>query len=89
MEDKVNNSESSNPLVKTTLQLGSETFSVEENKGTLSEQLSSMKERSMNIFKDYITKHNVPNDVPDEPEALSSDDDDDISQKPPKSKRRK
>lgn len=89
MEDKVNNSEPSNPLVKTTLQLGSETFSVEENKGTLSEQLSAMKEQSMNIFKDYITKHNVPNDVPDEPEALSSDDDDDISQKPPKSKRRK
>lgn len=92
MEDQINNSESCNPLVvKAMLQLGSETFSVEANKGTLSEQLSAMKEQSMNIFKDYITKHNVPNEVPDDPEPISSDydDEDDISQKPPKSKKRK
>lgn len=85
MED----SESCNPLVKAMLQLGSETFTVEANKGTLSEQLCAMKEQSMNIFKEYITKHNVPNEVPDDPEPISSDDDDDVSQKPPKSKKRK
>ncbi|KAA8549090.1 hypothetical protein F0562_000774 [Nyssa sinensis] len=42
--------------------------------GTLSEQLVSMKEESMGIMKDFITKHNVPNDVPDEPDEVSSED---------------
>nr|GEY54941.1 transcription initiation factor TFIID subunit 13 [Tanacetum cinerariifolium] len=30
---------------------------------------------SMGILKEYITKHNVPNDVPDDAEILSKDDD--------------
>lgn len=59
-------------------------------KGILSEQLISMKEQSMTILKDYITKHNVPNEVPDEPEEFSSEDDGEIPEQPPvKSKKRK
>lgn len=78
------------PQVKATLHLGSETYSVEVNKGIVSEQLVSMKEQSMSILKDYITKHNVPNDVPDEPEEISSEDEDEDTEKPPvKSKKRK
>ena len=38
----------------------------------------------MTILKDFITKHNVPHDVPDESLEASSDDDDadDIPEKP-------
>ncbi|CAH9087437.1 unnamed protein product [Cuscuta epithymum] len=79
------------PQVKATLHLGSETYSVEVNKGIVSEQLVSMKEKSMRILKDYITKHNVPNDVPDEPEENSSEDEENDSTEKPytKSKKRK
>ncbi|KAL2329502.1 hypothetical protein Fmac_017083 [Flemingia macrophylla] len=70
------------PQVKATFQLGSESYSVQVTKGSLSEQLVSLKEESMTILKDFITKHNVPHDVPDEPLEASSDDDDDISEKP-------
>ncbi|KAL3381681.1 hypothetical protein AABB24_001678, partial [Solanum stoloniferum] len=78
------------PQVKATFRLGSESYSVEACKGILSEQLISMKEQSMTILKDYITKHNVPNEVPDEPEEFSSEDDGEIPEQPPvKSKKRK
>uniref|UniRef100_A0A3Q7EM58 Uncharacterized protein n=1 Tax=Solanum lycopersicum TaxID=4081 RepID=A0A3Q7EM58_SOLLC len=78
------------PQVKATFRLGSEAYSVEACKGILSEQLISMKEQSMTILKDYITKHNVPNEVPDEPEEFSSEDDGEIPEQPPvKSKKRK
>ncbi|KAI3742811.1 hypothetical protein L1987_60507 [Smallanthus sonchifolius] len=60
--------------VKATLCLGSETHSIKACKGILSEQLVFVKGESMNILKEFITKHNVPNDVPDE---ISSEDDDD------------
>ncbi|KAB2056658.1 CTP-dependent diacylglycerol kinase 1 [Gossypium arboreum] len=64
------------PKVKASLRLGSEFYTVNAKKvGALSEQLSSMKEESMSILKDYITKHNVPNDVPDELVEGSSEDD--------------
>ncbi|KAK8565539.1 hypothetical protein V6N12_059097 [Hibiscus sabdariffa] len=36
----------------------------------------STQEESMGILKEFITKHNVPNDVPDELLEGSSDDDD-------------
>ncbi|KAA3489108.1 CTP-dependent diacylglycerol kinase 1 [Gossypium australe] len=62
--------------VKASLRLGSEFYTVNAKKvGALSEQLSSMKEESISILKDYITKHNVPNDVPDELVEGSSEDD--------------
>uniref|UniRef100_A0A0V0HAE6 Putative ovule protein n=1 Tax=Solanum chacoense TaxID=4108 RepID=A0A0V0HAE6_SOLCH len=78
------------PQVKATFRLGSESYSVEACKGIISEQLISMKEQSMTILKDYITKHNVPNEVPDEPEEFSSEDDGEIPEQPPvKSKKRK
>lgn len=69
------------PLVKAALRLGSENYSVNTNKGTLSEQLVSMKEESMSILKDFITKHNVPNDVPDELIESSSEDDTEAPEK--------
>lgn len=74
----------SKPKVKATFGLGSESYSVQANKGSLSEQLVSLKEESMTILKDFITKHNVPHDVPDESLEASSDDDDadDIPEKP-------
>ncbi|GAA0161607.1 hypothetical protein LIER_17882 [Lithospermum erythrorhizon] len=63
------------PCVKATLHLGSETYDVQAHKGILSEQLADMKEQSMSILKGFITKHNVLNDVPDEPDEISSEDD--------------
>lgn len=69
------------PRVKATLCLGSENYSVNIDKGTLSEQLVSMKEESMSILKDFITKHNVPNDVPDELIESSSEDDTEAPEK--------
>ncbi|XVF32883.1 hypothetical protein REPUB_Repub17cG0121400 [Reevesia pubescens] len=63
------------PQVKATLRLGSELYTVNAKKvGTVSEQLFSMKEESMSILKEFITKHNVPNDVPDELVESSSED---------------
>uniref|UniRef100_A0A2N9IQK6 Uncharacterized protein n=1 Tax=Fagus sylvatica TaxID=28930 RepID=A0A2N9IQK6_FAGSY len=61
--------------VRATLRLGQETYVVGKNEGTLSDQLVSMKEESMSILKEFITKHNVPNDVPDELVESSSEDD--------------
>lgn len=69
------------PQVKATLRLGTESYSVQAEKGSLSEQLVSLKEESMIILKEYITKHNVPHDVPDELVETSSEDDDDIPDK--------
>ncbi|XVF72734.1 hypothetical protein PTKIN_Ptkin12aG0144100 [Pterospermum kingtungense] len=64
--------------VKATLRLGSELYTVNAKQGgALSEQLSSMKEQSMSILKEFITKHNVPNDVPDELVEPSSGDEED------------
>ncbi|KAM6546581.1 hypothetical protein CsatB_027317 [Cannabis sativa] len=78
------------PLVKVSFSLGSEIYSANANNGTLSEQLVSLKEASMSILKEYITKHNVPNDVPDEPLDGSSSENDDALEKPPvKSKKTK
>lgn len=72
------------PLVQATLQLGSEkfAFAAAANGGALSEQLASMKEESMRIFKEYITKHNVPTDVPDDLVESSSEDDVEATEKP-------
>ncbi|KAI3668310.1 hypothetical protein L6452_43387 [Arctium lappa] len=64
-------------VVKARLNLGSEKHCVEGCKGTVSEQLVFVKGESMCILKEFITKHNIPNDVPDE---LSSEDD---GQRPP------
>ncbi|KAK9281682.1 hypothetical protein L1049_004586 [Liquidambar formosana] len=75
--------------VKATLRLGAEVYSVNANKGILSEQLVSMKEESMGILKEYITKHNVPNEVPDEPLEGSSEDDVEIPENLPVKKKRK
>ncbi|KAJ4978109.1 hypothetical protein NE237_008889 [Protea cynaroides] len=78
------------PQVKATLCLGSETYYVNATKGILSEQLVSMKAESMSILKDFITKHNVPNDVPDEVvEGSSEEDDEEIEIPPKKSKKQK
>ncbi|KAM5576018.1 hypothetical protein ABKV19_014778 [Rosa sericea] len=82
MEVQIQESVVCRPQVKVQFQLGSETYSVSGNKGILSEQLVSVKEESMAILKDFITKHNVPNDVPDEPIEDSSEDDGEILEKP-------
>ncbi|XP_021757349.1 uncharacterized protein LOC110722390 [Chenopodium quinoa] len=74
--------------VRATIRLGSENYTVSGSSGRLSEQLVSMKEESMTILKEYITKTNAPADVPDEPLEGSSGDEDEISKKP-KSKKRK
>lgn len=70
------------PQVKVTFGLGSETYSVEANKGTISEQLVYVKEESMSILKDFITRHNALNDVPDEPVEGSSEEEDEILEAP-------
>ncbi|KAK1428128.1 hypothetical protein QVD17_16956 [Tagetes erecta] len=66
--------------VKATFGLGSETHTIEACKGILSDQLVFVKGESMNILKEFITKHNVPNDVPDE--ILSEDDSNDDGEAP-------
>uniref|UniRef100_A0A803NDN6 Uncharacterized protein n=1 Tax=Chenopodium quinoa TaxID=63459 RepID=A0A803NDN6_CHEQI len=68
--------------VQATIRLGSENHTVGASTGRLSEQLVSMKEESMTILKEYITKTNAPADVPDEPLEGSSGDEDEISKKP-------
>ncbi|KAI0489159.1 hypothetical protein KFK09_029001 [Dendrobium nobile] len=77
------------PRVKFTFLLGSEAFSVDSKTGKLSQQLAEMKEESMNILKEYITKHNVPNDVPDEPIEASSEEEGEEKNPPKKSKKQK
>ncbi|KAG9442717.1 hypothetical protein H6P81_018571 [Aristolochia fimbriata] len=90
MENQVVESAHANSRVKVTFRLGSEVSSVNSTKGCLSDQLVTMKEGSMAILKDYITKHNVPTDVPDEPlEGTSEDESDEIAQPPGISKKRK
>lgn len=74
-------SQNPTPRVRATLRLESEIYSVNANKGTLSEQLISMKGESMSILKEFITKHNVPNDVPDELVESSSEEDTEIPEK--------
>ncbi|CAO2816565.1 uncharacterized protein LOC130804403 [Amaranthus tricolor] len=76
------------PLVKVSFRLGSEVHTSGGSTGCLSEQLISMKEESMNILKEYITKNNAPADVPDEPLEGSSGDEDEISNKPKPKKRK-
>lgn len=78
---------SAQPRVKATFKLGSEMCEVAASKGILSQQLVSMKEESMSILKDFITKHNIPTDVPDEPlEGSSEDDGENFTQKKKKRK---
>uniref|UniRef100_A0A7N0R9X8 Uncharacterized protein n=1 Tax=Kalanchoe fedtschenkoi TaxID=63787 RepID=A0A7N0R9X8_KALFE len=78
------------PLVKATFRLGDETHDVCARKGTtLSGQLASFKEESMEILKEFITKHNAPAEVPDEPlEGSDGEDDGEIPAKPPVKKRK-
>ena len=66
------------PRAKATLVLGGESFAVSSELGALSEQLAAMREKSMVILKDYITKHNAPNDVPDESIEGSSDEEGEV-----------
>ncbi|KAL6535107.1 hypothetical protein OROMI_026481 [Orobanche minor] len=78
--------------VKAIIHLGPETYLAQANKGRLiSEQLNSVKEQSMSFLKDFITKHNIPSDIPDEPEEISSEDDNDkiLSPVPPVKKSKK
>ncbi|KAK1426728.1 hypothetical protein QVD17_15407 [Tagetes erecta] len=84
MEQQIEDAACLSSAVKATLCLGSETHSIEGCKGILSEQLVFLKGESMNILKEYITKHNVPNDVPDE---ISSEEDDDGEDPAVKSKK--
>jgi hypothetical protein len=73
-----------------TFRLGTESYSVQATNGSsLSEQLVNLKEQSMAVLKDFITKHNVPQDVPDESLEASSDDDDDVKKPQVKSKKPK
>ncbi|CAL9160480.1 unnamed protein product [Musa hybrid cultivar] len=88
MEGQLNDAVDSKPRVKATLHLGSETFSVCSNAGILSQQLVTMKDQSMAILKDYITKNNAPNDVPDEViEGSSDESEEDVDNPPKKSKK--
>ncbi|KAK9136493.1 hypothetical protein Syun_015823 [Stephania yunnanensis] len=77
------------PCVSATLSLGSEMYTVQGNNGILSEQLASMKEQSMIILKEFITKHNVPDYVPDETVEVSSEDDEEALDEKPSIRRRK
>ena len=75
--------ETSKPLVKATLRLGAELHSVQaDDNGSLSEKLVTLKEKSMAILKYFITKHNAPQDVPDDLVEISSEEEaDDVPEK--------
>ena len=77
--------------VKANLVLGSDSFAISPESGMLSEQLAAMKEKSMAILKEYITKHNAPNDVPDESVEGESDGEGEVlvNNPPKKSKKQK
>ncbi|CAN6220064.1 unnamed protein product [Urochloa humidicola] len=79
------------PRVKANLVLGAESFAISSEPGILSEQLAMMREKSMVILKEYITKHNAPNDVPDESLEDESDDEGEalVKNPPKKSKKQK
>lgn len=79
------------PRVKANLVLGGESFAISSESGLLSEQLAAMREKSMVILKEYITKHNAPNDVPDESVEGESDGEDEalVKNPPKKSKKQK
>ncbi|XP_068646143.1 uncharacterized protein [Aristolochia californica] len=90
MKNQVDEAAPAESRVKVTFRLGSEVFSVTSTKGCLSEQLVTMKEESMAILKNYITKHNAPNDVLDEPlDGTSEDESEETEQPPGRSKKRK
>ncbi|XP_062234068.1 uncharacterized protein LOC133931242 [Phragmites australis] len=83
MEDQPNAAMASLGLrVKANLVLGAESFAISSESGILSEQLAAMKEKSMVILKEYITKHNAPNESEDEGETL-------VNNPPKKSKKQK
>ncbi|KAJ0434009.1 hypothetical protein HanRHA438_Chr17g0817461 [Helianthus annuus] len=65
------------PSVKATFSLGSETHTFKAWKGILSDQLVYIKGESVSVLKEFITKHNVLNDVPDEILSEGDADDDD------------
>ncbi|PWA55852.1 hypothetical protein CTI12_AA423330 [Artemisia annua] len=75
MDVQIENQQHPSPVVKVTFCLGSEKHAIEYWEGIISDQLVFVKGESMGILKEYITKHNVPNDVPDDAEILSEDDD--------------
>ncbi|KAI4340258.1 hypothetical protein MLD38_025116 [Melastoma candidum] len=78
------------PLVQAVFRLGSEDYSVVADSGMLSQQLVSIKEKSMSILKDYITRHNIPIDVPDDELVESpSEDDEEVAENPVMSKKTK
>ena len=89
MMDQMNAATSLDPRAKASLVLGEESFTISSESGILSEQLATMKEKSMVILKDYITKHNAPNDVPDESIEGSSDDEGKVLAKNPPKKSKK
>lgn len=66
-------SSSPGPRVKASLALGSESFTINYESGTLSEQLAAVKEKSMAVLKEHIARHNAPNEVPDEAAEGESD----------------
>lgn len=68
METESHDSVPAKNLVKVAFRLGTESYTTDANKGdTVLDQLVSMKEESMRILKEFITKHNVPDHhVPDE-----------------------
>ncbi|XP_073140294.1 uncharacterized protein [Henckelia pumila] len=63
--------------VQVKLELGSETYFAEANTGggLVSDHLVSIKERSMTILNDFITKHK--DDLPDDDDDNDNDNDDD------------
>ncbi|EEF47274.1 uncharacterized protein LOC8267350 [Ricinus communis] len=76
--------------VKAIIKLGSEIYSIDADKGsTISEELVSLKEKSMTVLKEFITKHNAPSDVPDELVEMSSDDEEEIADKQAHAKSKK
>ncbi|KAK1304830.1 hypothetical protein QJS10_CPB11g02006 [Acorus calamus] len=86
MDEQIPDAPQLKSRVKASLRLGSETYTVNASTGILSEQLIAMKEESMSTLKSFITKHNVPNDVPDEAmeNESSSDNENTTADNPPK-----
>ncbi|GJX05559.1 putative 2,3-bisphosphoglycerate-independent phosphoglycerate mutase [Tanacetum coccineum] len=85
MDVHIKNKQDRSPVVKVTICLGSEKHAIESRDGIIPDQLPFVKVES--ILKECITKHNDPNDVPDDAEVLSEYDDGEIELPVVKSKK--
>ena len=84
--DSLSSSNSSKSRVRAVLRLGGESYSIQSQAGAiLSQQLAEVKDESMKILKNFMSSHNVPEEVADDLADSSGEDEvHAVDDKPPK-----